>query len=705
MRDKTKLNRLMDKVEFSRSYFEDNNVRFNKFKSMIFDTSLDAALISALNLTARPVLEFNILWAFISRILGDFSKQEPSVKVDQTESNTNPDPRLIEFFRGHFLSLLDHANREQMQNKVLKDTIAGGFSAIKIYTKYLNPMSFQQKICLEKVFDPTMMGFDPNAMMPHKGDGNFCYSLAPMPKKVFEEKYGKKKNGSVDFTGRFGGYTWSYFGQDKEEYVLLAELFEKRMSVKTIVELSTGDVMFSSQYEKIKKFYESEFIGIGVLPEIARSRKTEIETVARYVLCEDNILEEMDTDYRFLPMVFTDGNSEMLHKTVAGGTYTQKTLPIVYHLEGTQRLKNYAGSSLANELENIDQNKYRVPIEGIPPQYMDGYTQFQIPNVLVYNQFHAESKERLDPPEPLPRVAPPPELYNTFFGCDQIAQTTMGLYDAALGINDNQLSGRAIDKASIVSNSVIQPYIDNYIAALTQVFHVCLDLIPKYYRGERQLPVKSSSKQTDYVKVNSENSEEGISLQFDPYDYGVSVKPGVNYELQKQQSFQLTLELMKVLPMMAEFIQTTPEGMQFLFDNIDLLGKEGLEKQIEGFTQKKQQQMEEERQMAKQQAMSQINPLQLKQQELQIKLKNEDARNRVDESKVAVQKTEADTKRMQAMASMGISMSQHELEKVRHQSELSDAEIDRTIQYLQMQDQREQAAAMKQAKQPQQQGA
>lgn len=688
MRDKLKLNYLKDKIEFSRTYFEENNTRFNKFKSMVFDTSLDAKMISALNLTSRPVLEFNILWAFVSRILGDFSKQEPSVKVDQTESNMRPDPQMIEFFRGHFLALLDHANREQMQSKVLKDTIAGGFSGIKIYTKYLNPMSFQQRICLEKIFDPTMMGFDPNARMPHKGDGSFCYSLAPMPRRIFEEKYGKRKVSSIDFTGRFGGYSWNFYGEDKEEYVLLVEVFEKEVVGRTIVQLSNGDVMFKSQYDKLRKFYETEFIGIGVLPEIVGSpRRTEIESISRYVLCEDEILEQMSTDYRYLPMVFIDGNSEMLHRTMSGGTYVQKTLPIVYHLEGTQGLKNYAGSSLANELENIDQNKYRVPIEGIPAQYQDAYTQLQMPNVLVYNQLHPENKDiKLDPPEPLPRVAPPPELYNTFFGCDQIAQTTMGLYDAALGINDNQLSGRAIDKASIVSNSVIQPYIENYVAGLTQVFHVCLDLIPKYYKGERQLPVKMSSKETEYVKVNG---QEGLNLDVNPYDYGVIVKPGVNYELQKQQSFQLTLELMKVLPMMAEFIQTTPEGMQFLFDNIDLLGKEGLEQQIEQFTKQKQQQMAEEREIAKQQAMNQINPLQLKQQELAIKQKNEDARNRIDESKVAVQKTEADTKRMQAYTDMGISMSQHELEKAKHQADLTDSEIANVIQYLQMQDQRE----------------
>lgn len=679
----TKLGKILDRVESSRSYFEENASRYSRFRSMVFNTSLDGAAVNALTLTSKPVIEFNILNAYISRLRGEFYRQEPSFTVEQSYDAQGVDLNLLHFLEGHLRAILSDANKDNMNYEVFTDLVSGGYSSVLVYTDYIHNMSMQQKICIERTYDPTLVGYDPNATKSHKGDGRYCYCLHPMPRTKFESIYGVRKKGDINYNGIFGGYNWSYTGEDNEEYVLLCQFFEKRIDMQYIVETVTGETMLKSKYDKQKKLWESSFSGIGVFPEIrGKPRKAEFETVHRYLVTETEVLESMDTDYSMLPLVFYDGDSVMLHRNDTFGAAYQMTRPYVYHCEGIQRLKNFAGSTLANELENIDQNKYRAAIESIPEQYKDAYINYQMPNIALYNsRLPSDPSIQLPPPEPLPRMSPPPELAATFADCDRMAQATLGSYDGAMGINNNQLSGRAIANAAITSNAASAPYIAGYLSGFSRVLEICVDLIPKYYVSERVLPIQSAGGQREHVKVNSQESG-ALSMQYNPKALSVKVEPGVNFEIQREASFRMLTELSTSFPIFAEFIQTDPRGMKMLLDNLDLRGVDDLKEYAPQFIDERNRRMEEQRQMQKQQAQAQISPLVLKKRELDIKERNEDAAHRVDESKVEVAKTAEDTKRMIALHNIGLGMDRHELDMMRFQSDRADTSISQTRDYL-----------------------
>jgi len=44
------------------------------------------------------------------------------------------------------------------------------------------------------------------------------------------------------------------------------------------------------------------------------------------------------------------------------------TRPYVYHAKGAQKLKNFAGITLANEMENIVQHKFMIAKEALPKE-------------------------------------------------------------------------------------------------------------------------------------------------------------------------------------------------------------------------------------------------------------------------------------------------------------------------------------------------
>ena len=222
---------------------------------------------------------------------------------------------------------------------------------------------------------------------------------------------------------------------------------------------------------------------VAVPPAIVSERKTNIEYICRYRFCESRVLSYKETDFKFLPLVFVDGNSVVLKK---GGSYEQMTRPFVYHAEGIQRLKNYAGQSLARELEDTVTHKFMVAIESVPDDaaYQAAYTNVQQASVLMYNHFLDTNNPNvtLPPPREIARTPIPPEISNTFKMSDEMTQTILGSYDPSQGINNANMSGIAFARSAIQGDNATVPYIVGYIKGLNRVAQIIVDLIPKYYK-------------------------------------------------------------------------------------------------------------------------------------------------------------------------------------------------------------------------------
>ena len=301
---------IKDRIEYARSYFNDNYDRFNEFRDFIYNTTLSPKLIAQCAATKKPAVEIPLIKPYISRFLAEFSKNEPSILVTASEDAKNVDTNLIDFLEGHLRAILSDADRYKFQYEIVRDLITGGFSVARIYTDYIHSESFDQKISMERVYDPTLSGFDPNATESHKGDGEFCFSLHPVSRKSFIEKYGKKYEKLVNFSMQFAGYNWTYAATSQyKEGVLLCEWFEKSKKSKKILLLSNGSVVDLDKYKKMKEEWDLNFVGIGVFPEVVSERVTDIVKINRKVLANDIILESQETDYSLFPLVFIDGDS------------------------------------------------------------------------------------------------------------------------------------------------------------------------------------------------------------------------------------------------------------------------------------------------------------------------------------------------------------------------------------------------------------
>lgn len=610
------LARIKKVVRNTHDYFNDNYNRYNEFRKFVFQQSLTNDEITLLQTMGRPQLEFNILEAYLSRLLGEFSKQESDIEVSSYDQDKT-DPLTIRVVEEHLKHVFMDSDNDQLRYDVYKDLLSGGFSAVKVFTEYEHPMSMNQVIRFKKC-EPTLCGFDKIARLSHKGDGMFAFELFPKDKDEFLEEYPDVAINTLSFRRDFSGFNWSY-QNDNSKIVMLCDYYERVRKEETIVQVRDGKVMLKSEYNKMV----NEWNEITVPPAIVgKPRKTMLDKVVRYRLIENQVIEYEETDFTYLPIVFIDGNSVMV-KTPTNGNIKQVTRPYVYHARDSQRLKNWAGISLANEIENTVQHKFMVAKEALPkePNFQTAYEDVQKASVLVYNSVHEGNPELpiSNPIREVQRIPAPPEIAQAFTGSDSLIQNVLGSYDASLGINNNQLSGIAIVEAASQSNATAMPYIVGCLQGFQRLAQIYVDLMPKYMITPRTMPIVDKDGKRQYVRINQEN---GMPVDFDPNVLNVSLKAGASFQVQKNRTIMMVKEIMGMSPLFAQFM--AEKGLNFILDNMEGKGVE----ELKGLTKEWTQQYQQEKAQAQQ--AEQQNPQAMKAQVEMAKMQQQGQKNQMD---------------------------------------------------------------------------
>jgi len=674
----SELSRIKKNIERAFNYFKDNYKTFHSFRRFTFVSTLDDADLNLLKALKKPMLEFNTTEAYVSRLLGEFSKQEPSLEL-YAEDSSKPDPLQVDIVEGLFRHLLDETERNGHSYEVYRDLISGGFSVFKVMTEYANEKSFDQVIKLKRVSDPTLCGFDPTAKLKGKQDGRFCVEIFPLTKEEAASYDIDTSDIKFSSSDAIGNFNWSYKNQD-EDILIVADYYEKVIEDQEIVMLSDGTVSTKEEYNEvynkfkkvIKETDSEESINVeNYLPTINDSRTSTTTKIYRTRLVQNKIIEKIETDYLSLPLIFADGNS-ITYREGESGDYKQFTRPLVYHIRGIQKLKNFAGQTLANELENMVQHKFKVAKESIPAGYEEAYRNVQQASLLVFNAFKDNDPNvPLPPPMEIGRIPAPPEVTNTFMIADQTMQNILGSYDSALGINDNQLSGVAIKSAAAHSNATAMPYITGYLQALSDAAQTILELIPLYYKTNRTIPVITNDGKREFIKINDEELG-GIHLNYDASALKVRVKAGLNFDLQKSNTIKYIVELSNAMPVLSEFFNT--KALPVIVDNLnEMRGGDKLKGLVEEFLQEKKQAANAEKPQ---------DPIMMGLEIEQEKLKQKDQQNKseiaIKAAELELQSYGRETDRMKLALeeekihhSKNLDIDKHHSEKARTMAELA----------------------------------
>jgi hypothetical protein len=445
------------------------------------------------------------------------------------------------------------------------------------------------------------------ARASHKGDGQFSFEIYPMLEEEFKRQFPQAEINNVGYTRDIEGFNWTYKDIQGQKVILVADYYEKKKKKVKIVKLANGRVMTAKNYEKLEQYWKDEQFIEQIPAVVGEPRITELETICRYKLIEDQILEYNETDYSYLPHIFVDGNSILLTQGTANTTY-QMTRPYVYHAKGIQDMTNYAGQTVCNSMENLIQHKFIIMKEAIPQEqdYVEALNDIQRASTIVVNAFNENNPDQQipNPIREVQNIPLPPEVMNSFQVTGPMTQAILGSFTSNQNQQNTNLSGKAVIESSSADNAAAMPFVVGYLAASTQWSNVIVDLLPKYIVGKRVIPVEAKGGEKTYQEVNSPGN---AMIAYDEKAIKVNIDAGVNFQVQKTVAMQQILGLMQASQEFAAFMNSS-SGLPILLDNIQCYGadrlkeasKEWMQQQQQAAQQAQQQQM----QMAQQQAQN-----------------------------------------------------------------------------------------------------
>lgn len=600
-----KAKKIKKNIESFENYFSDNYRMYEKWMNFVHKSSISQDERDALASLERPILEFPLIPQYISVLCGKFQKYQPSVylklrqeaKENDQEAQAKADK--LTNVQHHLNYVLNEGDKKNaFMYELFKNEISGGFSVAEIYYDYDSPKSFDLKINVEPIQDSTSCGFDPLAKSCHKGDGRFCYRKYILSEEEFHRTY---PNANVTFKTGYNqnGVNWCRYSGSGDKYYCVVKYWEKEYKDEMLYLLSSGQSILKKDYKKLLAFYEENGL-VAQPPQVLDKRKTGILKVMQYDIFNEMILDKHDTRYPGLPLVFFPGENYLIKEN---GVTKQHCKPYGYNAEGIQKLKNVAGQSLANELENMVQSKFMVAERGLPDNeaYIEAYLNPQRASTMVYKDLDLEAppgSERVAPPTAVPRQPVPPHVTQAFQMADEMTQSIMGSFRQQSTAQSNPMSGIALAITNITNDTAASPYIANFVHSLTQVCRIIVDLIPRVYKKSQLIPILDDKNQKSYITLDD--------FDYDPDEVDVDIDAGATVSMQKEITLQTLTGLMKASPLFNDFMNE--HGLPILIDNIDVKGIDALKVEVDKFIEQRtmQQQQAQQQQIQQQQMMLQI---------------------------------------------------------------------------------------------------
>jgi hypothetical protein len=231
---------------------------------------------------------------------------------------------------------------------------------------------------------------------------------------------------------------------------------------------------------------------------------------------------------------------------------------------------------------------------------------------------------------------------------DEMTQIILGSYDGAAGQNNGQMSGIAFARSAIQSNNASVPFIVGYIKGLNRIAQIYIDLLPKYCRTPRSLPVLRPNGKREYVVINKTGS---LYMNYDPNSLQVKVEVGVNFDMQKEIALQTIVSLSQSMPTFAQFF--SQKGLQTLLDNIEIRGIDDLKEKANEYEQELAQQQASQQKMQMQQAAMEMQKVQKELQSPtaeQLGMMAVQEKAKTDAASIAIKEQEAETKFLEVMS-------------------------------------------------------
>lgn len=551
-----------ERYEKGSSWWKDAFNAYEDDVSFLYGDQWPESVRKERELENRPCLTINRLPAFVAQVVSDMRQNSPTVQIHPIDDDSDPD--TADVLEGLVRQIEYQSNADQAYDTAGETSVAGGLGAFRVVTEYSDDSSFDQDIQVKREVDPTKIIWDPAAKEYDKSDANWCFVEEYLTEDEFEDAYPDAERSDWESDHRYDGWL-------TDNGVRVVEYWCKKPDVKLLAMLETGETVDINGIPVFKQDGE-QYINTEMGPiRVLRTREAESAKVVRYVLSGDAILEGPDEwAGKYIPIV-----------PVMGPEYMVEGKPryrsVIRYSKDSQRQYNYWQTTITEKVALAP----KAPFIGTPKMFK-GFER-------IWKKANTENRSFLPfNPDPTMPGGMPQRQQPAYVQQGEMAQAaqaiddmkaTIGMFDASLGNQSNETSGRAILARQSEGDSATFAWIDNQARSIRQLGRILVDLIPKIYDTERVVRIRGKDGAEDFAPINHQvydpvADEVRIINDLSRGKYDVAVSVGPSYKTQRLEAANSLMQFVQAVP------QAGQVAMDLIAKNMDWPGAEQLAERL-----------------------------------------------------------------------------------------------------------------------------
>lgn len=502
----------------------------------------------------KPALQFNKLRDPVRKVLGEQRKDRPDFMVRSI--NGKATQAEIELRADILRTICYQSQTDLVYQTAGQHALLGGFGCFEAKIEYESNRSFRKIIRPVLTRDPFRSGFDPLAILPHKGDGNLSYCLYEMSREEFRAKHPNiAEPSSFASPNSLLDFYWA-----TKETVIICDIAIKEWFPVKIYELNTGETVTEEEWKELQKMVDmksdlannSQVVGGLIqsqIPKIARERQSQDYKIYRYHLIQDKIIDVEIWPSKQLPHIFVDGASHYMD----GKQYTHSFIEAA---KDSQRFVNYMGSEAAAEAKNRRREQWLATPDNIAGQE------------LMWRNAELQMGALIANPDPktglMPQKMPAWELSQMLLaqyqrGVNDIKEC-LGFFEEAQGQQSNAISGIAVKRRQLASSMASYMYDDNLHQAIEQLGRVVIDLLPVVYGDkDRLISLKKQDGTSRPTMINQTQPDGNVANDLTCGEFDVEIAAGPSFAVQKEAAMEIMMQMVaadpqQILPLVADLL-------------------------------------------------------------------------------------------------------------------------------------------------------
>lgn len=471
----------------------------------------------------RPTLTVNRLPQFVKQITGEMRQNKPAIRVLPVDDQT--DPKLAEVYSAIIRHIESQSDAHRVYSKAGEQSVIGGIGWFRILTDYAGDKSFDQEIRVKAIRNPMAVVSDPNAVELTRCDMDWCFVSEVMSEEAFSKAYPK-----ADLSGwptNDDGY--NQWRTDKT--VRVAEYWVREEYTRELFLLSDGSTRYGDEDVSAEE--------MGAL-QIIDTRKVQAKRVKCYKITGAEVLAKFDWAGTYIPIIPVVGEEvEVGDEVFRHG--------LVYHARDPQKSYNFARSAMVEHIASQPKAPW-LATTAMVSNHKDAWQSVNTgnPPVLLYDP---------DPKAPgaMPQRSAPPTFSQAWYQEAMVAdgdmKATTGIYDASLGKQSNETSGRAILARDQQGETASYVYVDNLSAAIRHAGIIMLELIPEIYTGERIIRIMGEDGAIEgYERINTMLPDGNVWNDLSVGQFDLEVTTGPAFATKRMEAADKMMALVQSVP-------------------------------------------------------------------------------------------------------------------------------------------------------------